>query len=118
MLVWLRPWTPLITDEEIIANVIKIGEFVRNLIIIIGAIFCQVDKRKILGHDNPLITSGNQKWKGAAPIFIRRAEFKIIWFFKDERLSSKKESEVTTAKIIKEEAKAWARKYFIAASLE
>lgn len=45
---------------------------------IIGAIFCQVNKSKQFNHLRPSITSGNQKWNGAAPIFIRRAEFRII----------------------------------------
>lgn len=36
---------------------------------IIGAIFCQVRIRRELNQFNPLITSGNQKWNGAAPIF-------------------------------------------------
>lgn len=45
---------------------------------IIGAIFCQVNIIKVLDQFNPLIISGNQKWKGAAPIFIRRAHLIII----------------------------------------
>jgi len=44
---------------------------------IIGAIFCQVSIIRQLFQFNPSITSGNQKWKGAAPIFVNKAELKI-----------------------------------------
>lgn len=43
------------------------------MIMIIGAIFCQVNRTNLLIHDRPSITSGNQKWKGAAPIFVNNA---------------------------------------------
>lgn len=43
--------------------------------IIIGAIFCQVSKMNELNQFRPSITSGNQKWNGAAPILIISAEF-------------------------------------------
>lgn len=43
-----------------------------------GAIFCHVNRIAQFIHLSPSITSGNQKWKGAAPIFIRRAELRII----------------------------------------
>ena len=39
-----------------------------------GAIFCQVIKIRQFLQLNPSITPGNQKWKGAAPIFIKRAD--------------------------------------------
>lgn len=48
------------------------------MIRIIGAIFCHVNKIEQLNQFNPSITSGNQKWKGAAPNFINNAEFNII----------------------------------------
>jgi hypothetical protein len=48
------------------------------IIIAIGAIFCHVNRIRQFTHLNPSITSGNQKWKGAAPSFIKRAEFIII----------------------------------------
>lgn len=41
---------------------------------IIGAIFCQVIRIKLLFHDKPSITLGNQKWKGAAPLFNNKEE--------------------------------------------
>lgn len=43
------------------------------IIKIIGAIFCQVINNNALAHLSPSRTSGYQKWKGAAPIFIRIA---------------------------------------------
>lgn len=45
---------------------------------IIGAIFCQVNIIVQLIQLNPSITSGNQKWNGAAPIFVKSVEFRII----------------------------------------
>lgn len=43
-----------------------------------GVIFCQVIKIKQLNQESPSITLGNQKWKGAEPIFINREELIII----------------------------------------
>jgi hypothetical protein len=42
-----------------------------------GAIFCQVIKIKLFIQLIPSITPGNQKWKGAAPLFRRRVELII-----------------------------------------
>lgn len=50
---------------------------------IIGAIFCHVIKIKAFIHINPSITLGNQKWKGAAPLFSNNEEH-IITLLKDE----------------------------------
>jgi hypothetical protein len=47
------------------------------IISIIGAIFCQVNRISALFQLNPSITSGNQKWNGAAPNLIISAEFSI-----------------------------------------
>jgi hypothetical protein len=47
------------------------------IISIIGAIFCQVSRINTLFQLNPSITSGNQKWNGAAPSLIISAEFNI-----------------------------------------
>jgi len=44
----------------------------------IGVIFCHVNKIKQLIQFNPSITSGNQKWNGAIPIFVSNAELKMI----------------------------------------
>lgn len=86
---------------------------------IIGAIFCHVNRIKLLNQFNPSITSGNQKWKGAAPIFVNNAELMIIikyWF------KLKKNDEFMDIIIIINkiniEAKVWVKKYLIEASLE
>lgn len=42
-----------------------------------GAIFCHVIKIKLFIQVNPSITLGNQKWKGAAPLFNKRVELII-----------------------------------------
>lgn len=43
-----------------------------------GEIFCHVIKMKQFIQERPSIILGNQKWKGADPIFISRVEFIII----------------------------------------
>lgn len=63
--------------EIIIIEKIKISGFKLYIIKIIGAIFCHVSKIRLLNQFNPSITSGNQKWKGAAPIFVNNAELVI-----------------------------------------
>lgn len=87
-----------------------------------GAIFCHVIKIKLFHQLSPSITPGNQKWKGAAPLFNRRDdkiasvikfEFKSIiektfnWRIKKIELNKKMA-----------EANAWVRKYFKEASVE
>lgn len=85
---------------------------------IIGVIFWNVNKIKQLYQDNPSITSGNQKWKGAAPILVIKAELKII----KDKLFIQIVENILDIEIIENmrivEAKAWAIKYFIAASDE
>jgi hypothetical protein len=44
---------------------------------VIGANFCQVIKINLFIQDIPSITLGNQKWNGAAPLFINREEITI-----------------------------------------
>lgn len=56
----------------------KVGFIILQDNIIIGANFCQVKIIRVLFQFKPSIISGNQKWKGAAPIFIRSAEFNTI----------------------------------------
>lgn len=46
--------------------------------IINGAIFCPVINIREFTQFKPSITSGNQKWKGAAPSFVIIAVFIII----------------------------------------
>ena len=47
----------------------------------IGAIFCHVIKIILLIQFKPSITIGNQKWKGAIPVFIIKEDAKIILIF-------------------------------------
>lgn len=84
-----------------------------------GAIFCQVKRIRDIIQSNPLITSGNQKWSGAAPIFSRRA----TWRIKDVTRFKFSEKFFLLVKIIRDkikiiEAIVWVRKYLIAASEE
>lgn len=58
--------------------IIIFGIIILFIKIIMGAIFCQVKRINEFIQFNPSITSGNQKWKGAAPILIINAEFIII----------------------------------------
>lgn len=74
-LIWLIPMTPLITiDRTIIVDVNNMN-FMLYINKTIGAIFCHVRINKAFNQSKPSITSGNQKWKGAIPIFVRREEF-------------------------------------------
>lgn len=69
----------------------------------------------------PSITIGNQKWKGAIPVFIIKEEAKMILILELKFVvifhSIKKENKIIENKRILE-AKAWVRKYFNVASEE
>lgn len=93
-------------------------DLIWNVNKIIGPIFCQVSRINRLFQLNPLLTSGNQEWKGAAPIFIRRADLAInlnilysciIIFIKSKFKIENKSSEDPID---------WAIKYLMAASVE
>lgn len=88
---------------------------------IIGAIFCQVIKIKLLNQFKPSITLGNQKWKGATPLFIIKEEAKIIimtfFFMSIEFHSVRQENKIIENKRTLE-AKACVKKYFNDASDE
>lgn len=81
-----------------------------------GAIFCHVDKIKQFIQFNPFIILGNQKWNGAAPIFINKVKFIIIDIniFKLELLFIINKIK-KNIKLI--ELKDWTKKYFKEASL-
>ena len=86
-----------------------------------GAIFCQVIKIKLLIQFRPSITLGNQKWKGAIPVFIIKEEAKIIlinkFIFLIKLLLNLifiEKSKTENKRIA--EAKAWVKKYFNLAS--
>lgn len=68
--------------EVITINTVKELFIILNMNKIIGATFCQVKIIIEFNHVKPLIISGNQKWNGAIPILIKKAEF-IIKRFKD-----------------------------------
>lgn len=74
----MRPINPLIIIEIMITVKINNDIFSEYMIKIIGAIFCHVNIKNLLNQFNPSIISGNQKWNGAAPIFVKNEEFKII----------------------------------------
>lgn len=83
-----------------------------------GPIFCQVIIIKFLDHFNPLITSGSQKWNGAAPIFRRRDE-DINAICIGLSLISKGSlffSKIMIVNKIKDDPVAWAIKYLIVLS--
>ena len=78
-----------------------------------GATFCTVIKMMHSGQEIPCITLGNHRWKGAAPIFINRADRIIIsgvckW---GEKIRA-----TGVALTIIADPRAWIRKYFNAAS--
>lgn len=85
-----------------------------------GANFCHVNKRNLVDHIKPSFTSGNQKWKGAIPSFIRMAD----WSSRRDELKKFNEvkfnplSSIDKAKINMVDANVWIIKYFIADSVE
>lgn len=81
-----------------------------------GEIFCHVIKIKQFNQDNPSQILGNQKWKGADPILIKREELIIIEI---KLLISKFFNKIIFNKIENKkliEAIDWVRKYFNEAS--
>lgn len=87
-----------------------------------GAIFCHVINIKPFIQFSPSITPGNQKWKGAAPIFSKSEELiKIetaVLFIAKELLELKIKAAIITVNNRVAEAKAWVKKYFSEASVE
>lgn len=66
---------PLIIMDAIIIDDMNIINFMLYISRTIGAIFCHVKISRQFSQFNPSITSGNQKWNGAIPIFVRSAVF-------------------------------------------
>lgn len=89
-----------------------------DIINIIGAIFCHVNNNKELIQLSPSITSGNQKCIGAAPSFVKSAEFITILNEKFTRglINSSDTSNIIIAINKISEAIACVIKYFIADS--
>lgn len=76
--VWFNPpIAPINVENKTIKNNKK--KSIENDKIIKGAIFCHVMRIKLLIHDIPSITFGNQKWKGAIPAFIINEIDKIMF---------------------------------------
>lgn len=74
-----------------------------------GATFCQVKRIIQFVQFIPSIISGNQKWKGAVPIFVIIAEFIIIVAVNLNVCVSIKIIDI----IRRDDAKAWVIKYLI-----
>lgn len=82
-----------------------------------GEIFCHVIKMKQFNQDNPSMILGNQKWKGADPIFINSVEFIIIGvIIFISKFINNILIKIINKKLI--EASDWIRKYFNEASEE
>jgi len=77
-LTWFTPIIPLIIIDAIITTDMNIVNLILYINRTIGAIFCHVNTNKQFNQSSPSITSGNQKWKGAIPIFVRSLEFIVI----------------------------------------
>ena len=82
-----------------------------------GVIFCHVIKIKLFNQVKPSTILGNQKWKGADPIFINNEELIIIdkKLFKLKFLIIISFNKIINKKLI--DAIAWVRKYFKEASV-
>ena len=74
----MNPLIVLVKSLMIIIETRKSSFRLIFIINIIGAIFCQVSRIKELFQFKPSITSGNQKWNGAAPNFVINAVVIII----------------------------------------
>lgn len=93
---------------------ICIFDDIMNIIIVKGAIFCQVD-RIIHGiHDNEVITDGNHKWHGTIPNFINRDISNKIYIICDGNILVFHSDVDIISSVI--DAIAWIRKYFRIAS--
>jgi len=87
-----------------------------------GASFCHVSIVRLVSVVVPCVTSGSQKWNGAAAIFIIRASVISVvdvWFV----VSVISHWEVSIAFIVAAnimviDANVWVRKYFVAASVD
>jgi len=115
-LIWLiPPHAPIMEEKRARAGrmVRPENEVIRNK----GAIFCQVIKIKINLHFIFLVIWGNQKWKGAAPIFTPRA-IKIKEEEKEKFTREEVWISLQQARMIKREAKAWIEKYLMASSVK
>jgi hypothetical protein len=119
-LVWLNPIIVLVSRDITIIDIMNWSFILLFIISIIGAIFCQVNRISALFQLNPSITSGNQKWNGAAPNLIISAEFNIsinVEFIRGLMNSFVNNNIITDISRIRD-AIACVIKYFIDASVE
>lgn len=119
--VWFNPpKEPIIADKIIV--ILKRILKLKYEINIRGAIFCQVIKVNELIQVKPSITVGNQKWKGAAPLFNNKAEKIIIFEYKIWLFNSYGTLNFSIERIIANnkiaDANAWVKKYFKEASVD
>lgn len=87
----------------------------------IGASFCHVRIVRPVSVVDPCVTSGSQKWNGAAAIFIIKANVMIVvGACSDMSVISQWDvfrAFIVAANSIVIEARVWVRKYFVAASV-
>lgn len=118
-LVWFTLITLLIIREITIREIIKLFVIELNINKTMGIIFCHVRIKRAFIHLNPSIISGNQKWKGAIPILVNKAEFiaikNLVWGTKLLTINDLF-SIITTAIRITDDAIACVIKYLIDAS--
>ena len=118
MWVWFNPAIPPIIAPVTPRNATgRSVVLIRRVIIIRGRIFCQVVRVMQIGQVEFIITWGNQKCMGAAPSLVVTpikvmADEVVIGFTGNMGLWVVVRSEIR----IIVDPKAWARKYFIAAS--
>lgn len=105
------------TNEHITILKVNSDDWEMYEIRVIGANFCQVIKINLFNHLKPSITLGNQKWKGAAPLFIKSDEIIIhkVSFTLTVLDISYNIKTVENNNI--EDAIAWVKKYFKEASV-
>lgn len=97
---------------------IKVYVVIEEDKIITGAIFCHVVRIIINGQLSPIITEGNQKWAGAAPILIIiliKNNIKITFICEGENWMV--EDNTNIEEINTPEPTAWAKKYLILLSV-
>jgi len=114
MFIWFNPPIAPATADNTLAVIANL-KFIEQ-IKIKGAIFCHENKSIHWNQFKYILTWGNQKWKGANPAFIKRAEVKIISRFSKFKYSWFKNLKFTP-KINKIDAIAWVKKYLIEASV-
>lgn len=122
--VWFSPPSPPIVMDMIAISSKAIWLILFDITsrIDMGASFCHVRMARLVSVVVPCVTSGSQKWNGAAAIFIIRASVinvVVVWFVISV-ISHWVVSMafIVAANIMVMEAKVCVRKYFVAASVD